>query len=640
MFKYQHVCCGSCHNFIVTCPRASTPEGCKETYPFGKYYRDMISLGFDLMHTMKAMTQKVSYIDSSGKDRDMPFRARNVRMKVGLSSGPAAGVVLGRCRRFYCIYGDTVNTAARMCKFSIDGSIRVTRSIGSHTDVSTSNWFKSQSQGSIPIKGKGNMEVFDIRLNRQAFFARKASTRVAVTRNRTRFGRIGSGVNITTSSGASDGSSGCLPTASVPPTTASLETPESMAPALAVDVEPSPQDTSLVNRQIDAKSLRQEEEKLNMWVEKRYTLSRLIPRFSSPKTEQDYLQSKSQLLASQRGMTIGIVFHLLSCAWQWNVFVWPDYDGRISVATGVNDHGNPELKWRIHTIQVLLAIQFAIAIMAGCLIFFILGNFSIGAARAREFCILHGWITDPSQWTLNDELSEATDLLQRPRVALSRRSIRKSEVLFVLLKILNLGIGLSLSWVWPSRRDQGVTFSLYSMSGFCISQTIFGVSFEGNCILILLSIPVLLVATSLPLQESLSGLQFAEEHVEAFTSFRTNLLIGCAASFVSSIGSAHFVCLYSRRVWRRERFHSAQLKKMHNLLLDLVPPVYAKQLIQGCKHMECSSGRVVVLQLDICNFTVISQSLTPTKLADIINDLVSAFDKYVMRRNLIKIDTM
>jgi hypothetical protein len=37
---------------------------------------------------------------------------------------------------------------------------------------------------------------------------------------------------------------------------------------------------------------------------------------------------------------------------------------------------------------------------------------------------------------------------------------------------------------------------------------------------------------------------------------------------------------------------------------------------------------------------VISTSLEPTKLADIINSLFSDFDKYVVKHKLTKIDTM
>ena len=110
MFKYQHVCCGSCHNFIVTCPRASMPEDAvgddDRTYPASKYYCDMLSLGADLMHaTEKKALAHTFCCESTDIARDVPAPARNLSMKVGLSSGPAAGVVLGACRRFYCIYG-------------------------------------------------------------------------------------------------------------------------------------------------------------------------------------------------------------------------------------------------------------------------------------------------------------------------------------------------------------------------------------------------------------------------------------------------------------------------------------------------------------------------------------------------------
>ena len=37
-------------------------------------------------------------------------------MGAGLAAGPAAGILLGACRRFYCVYGNTVNLAARMCQ--------------------------------------------------------------------------------------------------------------------------------------------------------------------------------------------------------------------------------------------------------------------------------------------------------------------------------------------------------------------------------------------------------------------------------------------------------------------------------------------------------------------------------------------
>jgi hypothetical protein len=123
MFKYQYVSCGTCHNFIVTCPRASMEDRplwrrMSEDVEDDDYHLDMIALGFDLMRTMSNMTRKPSFHDTEGIERETPVRARNSVMKVGLSIGPVAGIVLGSCRRFYCIYGlFRLATTLKLCCF-------------------------------------------------------------------------------------------------------------------------------------------------------------------------------------------------------------------------------------------------------------------------------------------------------------------------------------------------------------------------------------------------------------------------------------------------------------------------------------------------------------------------------------------
>ena len=44
--------------------------------------------------------------------------AQAISLKVGISHGDAAGAVIGSHKSFYCLYGDTINTAARMCKYA------------------------------------------------------------------------------------------------------------------------------------------------------------------------------------------------------------------------------------------------------------------------------------------------------------------------------------------------------------------------------------------------------------------------------------------------------------------------------------------------------------------------------------------
>jgi class 3 adenylate cyclase len=162
----------------------------------------------------------------------------------------------------------------------------------------------------------------------------------------------------------------------------------------------------------------------------------------------------------------------------------------------------------------------------------------------------------------------------------------------------------------------------------------------SNIVLVLLSLPATFIATSLSIQKSRSGLNFTEESEKAVRIGQQVVFIDMGIAIFFSLCASRFVSSLHRIMWSREQFFSEQLKVLHYHLVDLVPLLWANQLMVGCKHIECSPGRVAVLQLDVCNFTVISTSLYPTELADIVNALVSDFDKYVVKYNLTKIDTI
>jgi len=53
-----------------------------------------------------------------------------------------------------------------------------------------------------------------------------------------------------------------------------------------------------------------------------------------------------------------------------------------------------------------------------------------------------------------------------------------------------------------------------------------------------------------------------------------------------------------------------ELEDLRSILFDLVPARYARQLMLGCSCIPCTPGRVVTLQLDLANFTVMSQSMS------------------------------
>jgi class 3 adenylate cyclase len=81
-----------------------------------------------------------------------------IELRVGLDSGPVLGGVIGRRKYFYGIWGDVVNTAARMESHGSIGKIQITRA----TYELIRDEFECESIGEIPVKGKGQMEVWHL----------------------------------------------------------------------------------------------------------------------------------------------------------------------------------------------------------------------------------------------------------------------------------------------------------------------------------------------------------------------------------------------------------------------------------------------------------------------------------------------
>jgi adenylate cyclase len=85
-----------------------------------------------------------------------PVSGRRVSFRIGISSGPVVGGVIGTHKFQYDIWGDTVNTAARMESQGVPGRIQI--SAATHELIS--DGFICESRGAIEIKGKGEMETW------------------------------------------------------------------------------------------------------------------------------------------------------------------------------------------------------------------------------------------------------------------------------------------------------------------------------------------------------------------------------------------------------------------------------------------------------------------------------------------------
>ena len=81
---------------------------------------------------------------------------RQLRMRIGIHTGPAVAGVIGTRKFAYDLWGDTVNTASRMESHGEPGRIHVSRA----THDRLTRAFTLTRRGVITVKGKGEMETF------------------------------------------------------------------------------------------------------------------------------------------------------------------------------------------------------------------------------------------------------------------------------------------------------------------------------------------------------------------------------------------------------------------------------------------------------------------------------------------------
>lgn len=85
-----------------------------------------------------------------------PVSGQRVNFRIGISSGPVVGGVIGTHKFQYDIWGDTVNTAARMESHGVPGRIHI--STATHELISQE--FICELRGEIEVKGKGKMQTW------------------------------------------------------------------------------------------------------------------------------------------------------------------------------------------------------------------------------------------------------------------------------------------------------------------------------------------------------------------------------------------------------------------------------------------------------------------------------------------------
>ena len=83
----------------------------------------------------------------------------DLRLRIGICTGPAVAGVIGTHKFAYDLWGDTVNTAARMESHGVADGIQVSES----TFTALGAAYRLEPRGLIEIKGKGPMQTWLLR---------------------------------------------------------------------------------------------------------------------------------------------------------------------------------------------------------------------------------------------------------------------------------------------------------------------------------------------------------------------------------------------------------------------------------------------------------------------------------------------
>ena len=528
MFKYQHV--GEW--YIVACPRAAKAfDHTEQASPYPAEYTVSMAQLADELQTIAG--------------RYTVSGAQPLRLRVGINRGPIAGAVIGRHRAFYTLYGDTVNTAARMCKYA-GAAVHCTATFRDAVAEVGVKFLRCESRGKREVKGKGQMETFDLLVDSEMA-------------ERARF----SGQD-----GATDTKAANARAAWRSRIQLSLKTRRSRwnVKALTTRMWSFGRNKNGIDKARDLLKLAGSCAVFPGEVDCDDPVCRVYATMIDAGLERLFFSSTGGAVGHR--LAGALMLRMVAVVCQWHMVLQPENDYDFSAL------GRPDLDEAKAAARSILTAHLPVAAA--------LSLVGFGLCYARY--------------------------------------IGRAQALFAASKVAHVAVSMAAAWKLPAAWGWLVCFSVQVA---CLDGLLGALPFLATLGLNVTLLVVLVVAIfTLPVHAT-----GAVAYAVSFT------LLLCVGSALLSRAAD----MDERRRWLLDFRFQAELRKLRRMLFDLLPAKVASRMLEAGGRIPCEPCVAVVLQLDICRFTELSQTMAPMEVARMLHGVFSAFDAAVLERNLFKV---